>query len=288
MTILEVSKDIQSQLQNIYEENEVAIIADMVIEYFTGKSKIESAKSKTETFPVEKISELEIIINRLRQHEPIQYVLNEVWFGGFKFYVDNNVLIPRPETDELVEWIVSNCRFPVSELTVLDIGTGSGCIPVTLKRRIRKATVWATDISNDALNVAKRNAQTMNVAINFIQSDFLDQNSWDKLPKADIIISNPPYVPEQDKNSMNPNVLNFEPHTALFVKDNDPLIFYKAIALFGQSHLKAEGSIYCEIHESLGDATKRLFETYNYTCVIKKDMQGKDRMVRSEIKKEAV
>lgn len=285
MTITDASKYIQAQLQNIYEPDEAANIADLVIEHFSGKSKTERAVSSSQIFPTEKENDLENVVRRLMQHEPIHYVLNEVWFGGFKFYVDKNVLIPRPETDELVEWVVSNCRFPVSELIILDIGTGSGCIPITLKRRIKKATVWATDISAKALAVAERNAQTMNVSINFCQSDFLDQNSWNNLPKSDIIISNPPYVPVRDKESMNPNVLNFEPHTALFVNDNDPLIFYKAIALFGATHLNTEGSIYCEIHENLGIATIALFESYGYACELKKDMQGKDRMIRCVLKK---
>ncbi|HWR33662.1 MAG TPA: peptide chain release factor N(5)-glutamine methyltransferase, partial [Chitinophagaceae bacterium] len=212
------------------------------------------------------------------------YVLNESWFCGLKLYVDKNVLIPRPETEELVEWIISNCKFPVDELKILDIGTGSGCIPISVKRRIRKAEVWACEISEDALAVAKRNAATLGTDINFIQLDFLNEEQRNQLPSFDIIVSNPPYVPEKDKEQMQQNVLNYEPHISLFVPDNDALIFYKAIAAFGKEHLKQSGNIYCEIHESLGSSVKEIFSSAGYTIELKKDMQQKDRMIKSGLK----
>jgi release factor glutamine methyltransferase len=193
------------------------------------------------------------------------------------------VLIPRPETEELVEWVIANCKFPIDELSILDIGSGSGCIPIALKRKLRKADVWGCDISEAALQVATRNAETLGAAINFLLLDFLNKEERRRLPSFDIIISNPPYVPEKDREQMHPNVLNYEPHTALFVSDNDALIFYKAIAEFAVEHLNPGGAIYLEIHEELGDAVLSLFTSKGYKTELKKDMQGKDRMIKAFI-----
>jgi release factor glutamine methyltransferase len=241
---------------------------------------------KTAIITPEEENKLNLIAERLMRQEPVQYVLNESWFCGLKFYVDENVLIPRPETEEMVEWIISNCKFPVDELSILDIGTGSGCVAISLKRRIRKAEVWACDISPAALEIAKRNAGTLGTDVKFARFDFLDRQEWVKLPSFDIIVSNPPYVPEKDKGQMQPNVLQYEPATALFVPDNDPLIFYRAIAEFGKTHLKSGGSIYTEIHESLGETTTALFRAKGFEAEIKKDMQGKERMMRAVVNRE--
>ncbi len=277
MTVREGSQYIIQHLKTICSEGEATAISRLVLENLTGGT---ASPKETELTP-EQEATLKKILQRLTAHEPVQYILNESWFCGLKFYVDKNVLIPRPETEELVEWIISNCKFPVDELTILDIGTGSGCIPIALKRRIRKAVVWSCDISDAALTVAKKNAPSLGTAINFVQLDFLDQSTWSQLPSFDIIVSNPPYVPERDKESMQPNVLDYEPHTALFVPDNDALIFYKAIAEFGKLHLHKGGTVYLEIHESLGEATTAIFRSAGYHTELKKDMQGKDRMVKA-------
>ena len=251
------------------------------MEQLTGSKKAERMVYKNEIITIEEELLLHQYSERLLQHEPVQYVLNEAWFSNMKFYVDKNVLIPRPETEELVEWIISNCKFPVDELKILDIGSGSGCIPISLKKRIRKAEVWSFDISEGALTVAQKNAGDLGQEVNFIQLDFLDQHSWKKLPKFDIIVSNPPYIPEKDKQTMQPNVLEYEPATALFVPDNDALIFYKAIAEFGKTHLEKSGSVFMEIHESLGKEVAELFQQASYSTEIKKDMQEKDRMIKA-------
>lgn len=281
MTVQEATYYILKQLRNIYEEGEASQITDWVMEKITGSIKTERMLYKNATLTPGEENQLKDYKERFLQHEPVQYILNESWFCGFKFYVDKNVLIPRPETEELVEWVITNCKFPVDQLKILDIGTGSGCIPISLKRRIRKAEVWSCDISSQALEVAKRNAATLGVEINFIQLDFLDSNTWHQLPSFDLIISNPPYIPEQDKETMQPNVLLYEPATALFVPNNDPLLFYKAIAEFGKTNLNKSGSIYTEIHEDLGEATLNVFQSTGYVSEIKKDMQQKDRMVKS-------
>jgi len=281
MTTKEAEIDLISRLKDIYAPGEAGSISDLVLENITGIKRPDRLSAKQILLTPEQEEKFHAITNRLLTHEPIQYVLNEAWFCGLKFYVDNNVLIPRPETEELVEWIISNCRFPVDALKILDIGSGSGCIPVSLKRRIRKAEVWGCDISDEALVVARRNADTLGTAIDFVQLDFLEAAQRKQLPAFDVIVSNPPYVPQKDSASMSRNVREYEPHRALFVPDNDPLIFYKAIAEFGKTHLHKEGSIYTEIHEDLGEKLLEMFRSAGYECEMKKDMQEKDRMIKA-------
>jgi release factor glutamine methyltransferase len=281
MTGLETIKYISLQLRSIYEKGEAASIAELVVEYITGLTKQQRMAARSVMLTIEQEQQLNPILARLLQMEPVQYVLNEAWFCGLKFFVDKNVLIPRPETEELVEWIISNCKFPVPELKILDIGTGSGCIPISLKRRLRKAEVWSIDISEAALQIARQNAATLGNNINFRQSDILKREQWESLPQFDIIVSNPPYIPEKDKARMQPNVLKYEPGTALFVPDDDALLFYKTIAAFGKQHLAKGGSLYFEIHEDLGQAAIELLQHEGYTVELKKDMQQKDRMIKS-------
>ena len=281
MTVQEATYFVLKQLRSIYSEPEATQVTDWIMEKITGSKKTERMLYKNSSLTPEEEIQLRGYAERLMKHEPVQYVLNESWFCGLKFYVDKNVLIPRPETEELVEWIISNCKFPVDELKILDIGSGSGCIPISLKRRLKKAEVWGCDINKEALATAQKNAVALGTDVNFILLNFLNTAEQDKLPSFDIIVSNPPYVPEKDKETMKPNVLEYEPATALFVPDNDYLVFYKAIAEFGKKHLNKAGSIYCEIHESLGKATIKLFNDHGYTSELKKDMQQKDRMVKA-------
>jgi release factor glutamine methyltransferase len=281
MTMQEATYLLLNKLRTIYSEGEASQITDWVMESLTGSKKAERMLYKNSDITDKEESQLQQFTQRLMQHEPVQYVLHEAWFCGLKFYVDKNVLIPRPETEELVEWVITNCKFPVDTLSILDIGTGRGCIPISLKRKLRKAEVWSCDISESALQIAKKNAATLGADINFLPLDFLDKEKRDQLPSFDIIISNPPYVPEKDKQQMRPNVLNYEPHTALFVPDNDALVFYKAIAKFGKDHLNHNGIIYTEIHEDLGDSVSALFRSNGYNTELKKDMQGKERMLKA-------
>ncbi len=281
MKMQEATYFMLQQLRSVYPDGEASQVTDWVLEHVTGSKKAERMLYKnSEITPGEEL-QLQQFAERLLHHEPVQYVLNESWFCGLKFYVDKNVLVPRPETEELVEWIISNCKFPVAELKILDIGTGSGCIPVTLKRRIRKAGVWSCDISPGALEVAKRNAFSLGTDVHFVQLDFLDEEERNTLPNFDIIVSNPPYVPEKDKEQMQPNVLAWEPATALFVPDNNPLVFYEAIAEFCLKHLEKNGSLYLEVHEDLGSAVTGLLQAKGFYSEIKKDMQQKDRMIRA-------
>jgi release factor glutamine methyltransferase len=284
MTTQEATYHLLNKLRSIYSEGESSQITDWVMEQLTGSKKAERMIYKNAAITAAEEKQLQQYTDRLLQHEPVQYVLNESWFCGLKFYVDKNVLIPRPETEELVEWIITNCKFPVDALKILDIGSGSGCIPVSLKRRLKKAEVWSCDISAEALAVAKQNAATLGTEVNFILLDFLNVQQRNQLPSFDIIVSNPPYVPEKDSEEMKANVLKYEPPAALFVPDNDSLIFYKAIAEFGKEHLNTAGHIYCEIHETTGEEVVRLFNSYGFKTELKKDMQQKDRMIRSSLK----
>ncbi|NOT52774.1 MAG: peptide chain release factor N(5)-glutamine methyltransferase [Chitinophagaceae bacterium] len=281
MKMQEATYYLLNKLRSIYSESETSQITDWMLEHITGSKKAERMIYKNETITPEEEKQVVQYTARLLQHEPVQYVLNEAWFCGLKFYVDKNVLIPRPETEELVEWIITNLKFPIDELKILDIGTGCGCIPVSLKRRIRKAEVWACDISDLALTIARKNADDNGALVDFVGLDFLDEQQRKQLPQVDIIVSNPPYVPQKDKETMQQNVLNYEPHTALFVPDNDPLVFYKAIVEFGKEHLHKGGTIYCEIHEDLGGQVSLLFASHGYSIELKKDMQQKDRMIKA-------
>ena len=281
MTIQEASRHIINQLKTIYEDSEAENISGWVIEYITDIRRTDRIINKEKSISPGQELQLNQYMHRLLQHEPVQYVLNEAWFCGLKFYVDKNVLIPRPETEELVEWIISDCKFPIDELSILDIGSGSGCIPIALKKRLEKADVWSCDISQEALKVANQNATALGVNVKFEELDFLNEEHRENLPSFDIIVSNPPYIPEKDKENMRPNVIDHEPNTALFVPDNDAMIFYKAIADFGKTHLTKNGIMYMEIYESFGNETTALFQSKGYRTVLKKDMQGKERMIKA-------
>jgi release factor glutamine methyltransferase len=281
MTVKEANNITVHHLSAIYPEGESRTISNWVIEHITGTPYKERYYQAEAVLNAEQRDQLDQITRRLLTHEPIQYILQESWFCGLKFYVDRHVLIPRQETEELVEWIISNCRFPLDSLAILDVGTGSGCIPITLKRRLRKAEVWSCDISDQALEVAMKNATSLGVDVHFLQLDFLNKEQRNSLPPFDIIVSNPPYVPLKDKLEMQPNVIDYEPGTALFVTNEDPLVFYKVLAEFGKEKLNARGAIYAEIHEDYGERILQLFDQYGYETIIRKDMQGKDRMVRA-------
>lgn len=283
------------QLKGIYDENEAAKIASMVLENITGLPRLERLKRKDEPLLVSQSHQLTEYYQCLINHEPVQYVLNEAWFYGLKLFVDNNVLIPRPETEELVDWVVKDVRKTGKDvfekrpaeadettlLKILDIGTGSGCIALALKKAMPKAEVWACDASEGALNIARRNGSELDIRVDFTGLNFLDETQRKQLPTVDIIVSNPPYIPLKDKKSLDVHVVAHEPHSALFVPDDDPLIFYKAIADFGKHRLYPGGYIYMEINEELGLFTTQLFKKEGYINVeLKQDMQGRDRMVK--------
>jgi release factor glutamine methyltransferase len=298
MKLFEAEQYVKAQLKGVYQDQEAINITDLAIEHVTGLLKTERLSKKQTELSESQFSQLQKDLQRLKLNEPIQYVMNKTWFYGMELYVDKNVLIPRPETEELVEWIISDMKASgkdvfirrsmeadeTTQVKILDVGTGSGCIALALKKAMPKAEVWGCDVSEEALNVARRNGSALNIRVDFQGVNFLDEAQQKHLPTVDIIVSNPPYVPLKDKEKMQPNVVAHEPHTALFVPDKDPLIFYKALAEFGKKRLYENGNIYMEIQEALSQNVAALFKNYGYSNIeLKKDMQGKDRMVKAHL-----
>ena len=221
----------------------------------------------------------EMVIERLLNYEPIQYILGSTLFFGSDFIVNKEVLIPRPETEELISWVLEKLDTDKS-IKILDIGTGSGCIAISLAKQLPRADVYAMDISLGALSVAKKNAEANGVVIQFIEASILDWESQDLF--FDVIVSNPPYVRKIEKKMMSPNVLNHEPHLALFVENNNPLLFYKAIVEMSKRNLTSQGLIYFEINEYLSEETKSLFSSTFFEAVqLKRDIFSKYRMLRA-------
>ena len=222
----------------------------------------------------DKVSFYKLVVSRLQKFEPLQYILGECEFYGLSFKVSPYCLIPRPETEELVHWILQH-----NFTKALDIGTGSACIPIALAKH-KEAQITALDISSDALSIARENAKKNTVDIHFIEHNIF--NDIDLKTSFDLIVSNPPYVLESEKTLMNNNVLDYEPHLALFVSDNDALIYYKRIIDFSKVHLQREGLLFLEINEQKSVEIKDLLENNGFENVlIKKDMQGKNRMVKA-------
>ncbi|MDD3319896.1 MAG: peptide chain release factor N(5)-glutamine methyltransferase [Paludibacter sp.] len=270
---------IQSELQGLYPETEIRNFSYLIIEKITKFSKAEIVVNKNTLFSDEQSQFVENFILRLKKFEPIQYILGETEFYGLPFKVNESVLIPRPETEELVYWIKTENTDNETK-SILDIGTGSGCIAISLKHIFPKVDVSAYDISEKALETAKINAELNNVNIRFSTIDMLNPISTNE--KWDIIVSNPPYVPEKEKSEIQPNVLNHEPHLALFVPDNDPLLFYRQIALFAKKQLNNKGKLYFEIHrDTAKDAVKLLSEMGFVNIELRKDISGNDRMIRA-------
>ncbi len=295
MKIKKIKQYFVDSITELYPSEEVQSFFQLLSEEYIGMSRIDIALDPDRSISEENISNFEKAIERLKNFEPIQYILGETEFYGLPFKVDENVLIPRPETEELVSWVISdfssdNYRNQISDFRILDIGTGSGCIAITLASKLPEADITAIDISVEALEVAKQNASLNKVNVDFKKVDILNSDNWsllscqarhDKL-EFDVIVSNPPYVRELDKKLMEPNVVKYEPATALFVKDDDPLLFYRKIAQFGKKYLKYTGILFFEINEYLGEKMLKLLKEEGYSEIeIKKDIFGKDRMIKA-------
>ena len=279
MTIKELYRNFLLQLQDIYSLSEATVITDRVFEKVAGIRRTDLVKDPARVLNDKTIEQLNSSLAQLQQHKPVQYVLGEGWFYHLKLKINEHVLIPRPETEELVELIIADRRSRLTDISVLDIGTGSGCIPIALKKNLPAAIINAIDVSEAALVVAKENAKDHNAAINFTQMDFLEEEQWEDLSMFDIIVSNPPYIPESEKKQIATNVLDHEPHMALFVPDNRPLLFYEKIAVFGKTHLKPNGKMYMETHSGQAGAVAALFQNIYSSVEIKNDLFGKERMV---------
>jgi release factor glutamine methyltransferase len=278
MTIKEIHTKYLHALQQIYSIGEASKMTEMIFENIAKISKQQIIINCSEELNTNTENQLLDTLEKLLQHYPVQYIIGESWFYNLKFIVNENVLIPRSETEELVEEAILFLKNSLNK-NVIDIGTGSGCIPISIKKNIETANVISVDISEGALDIAKQNALANSVIIDFKKTDFLDNTNWEGLGKFDLIISNPPYIPEQEEKIMDKNVTLHEPHIALFVPQNAPLLFYKKILSFAKNHLATQGKIMLEIHEDLAKETAEIFTVQNYCVEIKKDMQDKDRML---------
>lgn len=283
MLLKEYRLHFQNELQTIFDADEIDSFFFILMDYLHQLKRVDLVMEPNFEIPTEKLKQWELIISALKLEKPIQYILGETWFYGLRFEVSENTLIPRPETEELVDWIIEDQKLKNStkNLQILDIGTGTGCIPITLKKNFVQAEVFAIDISEKALEMAKKNANSNEVEIHFIQKDILTATSLDS--NFDIIVSNPPYVRELEKAEINKNVLDYEPHVALFVSDTDALLFYRKIAQLAVKYLSKNGSLYFEINQYLGKETVQLLTDLGFkNIVLRTDFKGNDRMIKAE------
>ncbi len=270
---------LKKALGNHYQPEEVRSLIHLIMEKVCNLKPYQLIFDKDKDLSDAEKSQIRSIVQRLCNQEPIQYILGSTVFYGCEYRVTPAVLIPRPETEELVEQILLEEK--ADGLRVLDIGTGSGCIAISLAKYLNRASVWALDISEESLAIAEENARNNAVQVCFIQGDL--RKEIPSLPdKLDIIVSNPPYIRLMEKQAMSQNVLGYEPHQALFVPDDDPLLFYRIIANLGQRLLKKGGRLFLEINAALGKQTLDLLSDRNYqNCSLKKDLSGKDRIVKA-------
>jgi release factor glutamine methyltransferase len=267
------------ELIGYYPDTEIESFFNLLSEDILNLKRIAISQNLYAVVSGKKYERFQKAIAKLKNYEPIQYILGNTEFYGIIFEVNPSVLIPRPETEELVSWIIDNCK-DSQDISVLDIGTGSGCIAISLAKNLKHAKVYALDVSEDALKLAKLNADKNEVDIEFIEADILDCDLGNI--KFDVIVSNPPYVRELEKEAMSANVLNHEPPLALFVKDDDALLFYRKIAEISENILKPNGQLYLEINESLGEPTKELLANNSFNNIeLKMDIFEKDRMIKA-------
>ena len=282
MKIGALAEQYKIELESVYGEEEAAALFGLSAEHVLGLSPVKLKMAKDTSVSFVDLQKLLSILNDLRIGKPIQHILGVAHFYGSVFEVNENVLIPRPETEELVDWIIhDHTPIRTQNLKVLDIGTGSGCISISLKNYLPDFDVLGLDISPEALNVAERNAELIGVDVVFIEANIL---TYQTDVKFDVIVSNPPYIRELEKQQMHDNVLAHEPHLALFVKDDDALIFYQAIADFALTNLNLTGHLYFEINEYLGEEMVEMLVNKGFKNIaLRKDMQGKDRMIMAMI-----
>ena len=280
------------ELISIYDLEEIESFFYIISEFLHQKKRIDLALEPNFSIPEKELEKWNTILAELKQERPIQYILGETEFYGLRFFVNENTLIPRPETEELVELILDeNSKKKIPNPKILDIGTGSGCIAISLVKNIAEAEVFALDVSDKALEIAKKNAEFNEVQVNFINKSILEIDDL-KFPTTnnqqpptffDIIVSNPPYVRNLEKKEIKKNVLEYEPHLALFVEDNDALLFYRKIAQLAQKSLSEKGKLYFEINQYLGKEMVDLLQNLGFQNIeLIKDVYGNDRMISCE------
>ncbi len=283
MQLKEFKEVFEKLLSALYPTSEINSFFFLLIDEYLGLQKIDTVLKPNYIINDKKLSLLKSATERLKKEEPIQYIIGKTEFYGLSFLVDENTLIPRPETEELVEWViheVNKKNLNTKNISILDIGTGTGCIPISLAKNVSFTKISAIDVSKNALKIAKKNALKNNVAINFEEIDILQTEKLST--KYDIIISNPPYVRELEKKEIQNNVLENEPHLALFVSNENPLIFYNKIAGLAKNHLTENGLLFFEINQYLASETIDLLKKKGFTSIeLKKDFSGNDRMIKA-------
>jgi release factor glutamine methyltransferase len=270
----------RQKLSKLYPEREADTLVFMLISEYTGLTRAEILIRPEEPNSESQLLKIHFGVKALLNHKPIQYILGKAEFFGLTLKVTPDVLIPRPETEELVDWIIKE-ESGTAVSSILDIGTGSGCIAIVLQKHFGKAQTDAIDISEAGLALAKINARSQNAAVNFRKIDFINTEKWESFGEYDLVVSNPPYVRESEKIRMKKNVLHYEPDAALFVSDDDPLLFYHHIARFCKAHLSSKGVLFCEINQYLSKETAQMFEQYGFCQVeLKKDLFGNYRFIK--------
>jgi release factor glutamine methyltransferase len=282
MTLAEIKISIKQLLSKKIESIELNSLMGILIEEVTGWNRVQQVVEINTPLTEAQINNFNSYSTALLNDKPIQYILGKAWFMGRSFMVNEHVLIPRPETEELIEWVVDYAHIIAKPLQLLDIGTGSGCIAISLKKALPNCSLSAMDISAEALTVAKNNAASLETSIEFIEQDIIHQTT---LPQVfDVMISNPPYIPIREKINMEAQVKNYEPLIALFVPNEDPLVFYRAIAQVAKKYLAPRGQLFFEIHYDQGKAILQLLDEMNFHAEIRRDSFGKNRMIRASLK----
>lgn len=278
MTISELKRSFLAELTKEYPCEEANSFFGLLTEAYLEMSRLQVALQRDKEISEADLAKFKSAKHRLLEHEPIQHILGETEFFGLKFKVSKDVLVPRPETEELVQWILDDLDSENKELKLLDIGTGSGCIAISLAKNLPEAEISGMDISAKALETARLNAADNKVVINFAEKNVLKLEELEQ--DYNLIVSNPPYVRELEKAEMQPNVIDYEPETALYVKDDDPLVFYRKITDLAQKALVPGGKLYFEINQYLGPETEKILQEYGFKTELRKDIYGNFRMLK--------
>ena len=282
MRLNDIKQALKKQLSGQFESVELGPILSILIEHVTGWDQVQQVIHKDDLISAAQQLAFETAATALLAGRPIQYITGKTWFMGEPYIVNEQVLIPRPETEELVDWVIEYAAIKGKTLRILDIGTGSGCIAIAIKKALPEAIVSAIDISTSAIKIAATNAAALKADIELIALDIL--NTAFLPDQYDVIVSNPPYIPMQEMKNMELQVTDHEPNIALFVPDEDPLVFYKAIARLAKLHLSTNGQLFFEIHYDQGDAMIALLDDMHFHAELRTDLFGKDRMIRASLK----
>jgi len=282
MRLNDIKQALKKQLAGQFESVELGPILSILIEHVTGWDQVQQVLHKDDLITAAQALAFETAATALLAGRPIQYITGKTWFMGEPYIVNDQVLIPRPETEELVDWVIEYAAIKGKALRILDIGTGSGCIAIAIKKALPEAIVSAIDISTSAIKIAATNAAALKADIELIALDIL--NTAFLPDQYDVIVSNPPYIPMQEMKNMELQVTDHEPNIALFVPDEDPLVFYKAIARLAKLHLSTNGQLFFEIHYDQGDAMIALLDEMHFHAELRTDLFGKDRMIRASLK----